>query len=921
MESFDGMGGLPFPRTKFYAPVLRPGCVPRPLLWERLTAGIYRKMTVVCAPPGAGKSTLAAHWLAAHSIEHVWFSVEARDDEPGRLFRAMMAAFSPYLSAYSSELQDVVSKAIANGEWQHATSSFLNILFSKNEPFVWVLDDFHVFGDSGVFSLMEQLIERWPPNGHILLLTRKRPNLPLARWLARDEMAEFGAESLSFSVEEARDFLQQTMQLQIDERDCALLHEKTEGWITGLQLAGLSLPGFGSVAALHEGLEEGEPYLSEYLTREVFASLSEAHQSFLLRCSIVDRCCGPLANALAGCTQGTSLLRKLESENLFLVAISPRRYWFRFHHLFRAWLMHRVEEVLGPELPSLHRVASLWFAKEGAVMEALHHAMLANDEELAVELLSPQLETMQFHQAFQTIMQLTGILSVATRIRHPVVVAYHLWACLGYNHWTAAHDHELAVATESLLSTVEQDSLLDVVRATSLAHEVPSGVLELSFVTSMKLHKTGDMSLGREWLESLVEPLFRVRPSMGMYALTALSSHPQWLHHSGALERVRELTLEVPEQSLVLSELLVLLDAWGCYDKADLARASALARQVYERALPSGLPPFVSWQACSLLSLFSWERGDVEEARRWLFRAASYDLEKSAWHWSRHFYTLKSLLLFEDGDVTGAYATLAEANDLQRGFSYGPFDPIALMTVVFDWLQGDFTSLWEWVARSGLSAEDTFALNSDEHELAYHLFWLTLFYEQRFEEAQRLLDTMRSQAQELGLCRVLIVHHLMQAMLCDYKSEEREAIEEVKSAFRLAAHGEMVRVFVPYEASLKAIFVSLLRAPEWLQKESSSTFVNKLIGLLPEVQRALESHSKTKAVRVSESGDIVQLSRREREVLQVVSEGLTYKEIATKLHISMETVKQHMKNIFQKLQVNKRGQAVSRARALSLLED
>ena len=368
--------------TKLLIPPARRHAVLRPRLRERLNTGLQRKLTLVSASAGFGKTTLLGDWLREGGHAAAWLSLDAGDNEPGRFLTYLVSA----LQAIAPSLGSGVLAALRSPQppaLEALLTLLLNELAAFDQSVLLVLDDLHVIVEPLLLEALSFVIEHLPPNGHLVIATREDPPLPLARLRVRDQLIELRAQDLRFTHAEAEAFLHQTMGLRLSSEHVTQLETRTEGWAAGLQLAALSLRGQADAEAFIGAFSGSHPFVWDYLFEEVLERQPETIQTFLLRTSILDRLCGSLCEAVLGEGDGDAMLAQLERANLFLVPLDHERRWYRYHHLFGELLRKRQSR---GDLADLHRRASDWYASNGLDLDALHHAAAANDISRAARL-------------------------------------------------------------------------------------------------------------------------------------------------------------------------------------------------------------------------------------------------------------------------------------------------------------------------------------------------------------------------------------------------------------------------------------------------------------------------------------------------------------------------------------------------------
>ena len=381
--------------TKLYVPPPRPKIVLRPRLIERLNEGLSagRKLTLISAPAGFGKTTLVSEWVAGCERPVAWLSLDEGDNDPTRFLTYLVAA----LQTIAANIGEGVLGMLQSPQpppIESILTALLNEITTIPDNFVLVLDDYHVIDSKPVDEALTFLLEHLPPQMHLVIATREDPPLPLARLRARGQLTELRAADLRFTPAEAAEFLNQVMGLNLSAEDIAALETRTEGWIAGLQLAALSMQGHQDTASFIKSFTGSHHFVLDYLIEEVLQQQSESVQTFLLRTSILDRMCGPLCDAV-----------------LVLLLLPGRKPWNISNAptcSLSLWITSGVGTAITISLPNccgsgctkahlqgMKRevwpntisVPAEWYEDNGLEIEAFQHAAAANDIERAERLI------------------------------------------------------------------------------------------------------------------------------------------------------------------------------------------------------------------------------------------------------------------------------------------------------------------------------------------------------------------------------------------------------------------------------------------------------------------------------------------------------------------------------------------------------
>jgi LuxR family maltose regulon positive regulatory protein len=398
--------------TKISVPPSRAVLVRRERLFRRLDSGLQRRLTVVSAPAGFGKTTLLSHWVEQQELPLTWVALDEQDNDPERFLTYLAHALqSAVPDLQLIEKTTVLRQASQAIPIDSTLAMMVNDLQRIQDPLGVVLDDYHVITNQEVHEALSFLIDHVPGHVHLILASRTEPPIPLAKLRASDQFLAIGEKDLRFNAAEISRFIQDVMGLDLTPEDTSVLEDRTEGWIAGLQLAALSLEGRADPAEFIASLSGTHRYILDYLTEEVFSNLPDLLQVFLLRISPLARFKADLCEVVVGdlFRQDTALdlrtageirdlnakaiLEFLEDSNLFVFALDYERQWYRFHPLFSEYLQSQLTDRRPDEVLNVHKQAAEWFSEHGFIVEAIHHALSAGEPDRAADLISGQVRT------------------------------------------------------------------------------------------------------------------------------------------------------------------------------------------------------------------------------------------------------------------------------------------------------------------------------------------------------------------------------------------------------------------------------------------------------------------------------------------------------------------------------------------------
>ena len=425
--------------AKLYLPPPRPKLVVRQRLLDRLNDGLDgRKLTLVSAPAGFGKSTLLSSWLHDAPFSTAWLSLDEDDNDLARFLLYLIAALQTAVPDIGQNLLPILQSPQLPPSPAILTP-LLNELAQLTAPVVLVLDDYHLIEAQLVDEAITFLLQHLPPQLHLVIATREDPTLPLARLRARGQLTELRAADLRFTRDEASQFLNDAMDLNLPAAHIAALEARTEGWAVGLQLAAvalqspLSLQGQADSSNFINSFTGSHRFVLDYLVEEVLHQLPAATQHFLLQTSVLERLCGPLCEALLADAKpgsGAQTLRDLEQANLFIIPLDDERRWYRYHHLFTELLRQRLQQEATSNEADLHLQASIWYEANNLEIDAFHHATLAGDIERATRLVEGGGMPLHFQGAVTPVLNWLGGLPTAVLDQNPVLWVLYASALL-----------------------------------------------------------------------------------------------------------------------------------------------------------------------------------------------------------------------------------------------------------------------------------------------------------------------------------------------------------------------------------------------------------------------------------------------------------------------------------------------------------
>jgi LuxR family maltose regulon positive regulatory protein len=895
----------PLVATKLHAPTRRPDAVDRPALIDRLRRGTRSKLTLVSAPAGFGKTTVLAEYLAASHAAGwtaAWLSLDPSDNEPAAFWSHAIAALQTAVPGLGATLTPIVEAG--QGPVEPVLASLLNELSAMSSEVDLVLDDYHVIDRREIHEAVAFLLERLPPNIHIAISTRSDPPLPLARLRARGELVEIRAADLRFTEKEASAYLNGTMGLGLSTTDNAMLCERTEGWIAALQLAGLSLEGRHDATAFIAGFAGSDRYIVDYLVEEVLQRLPEEVRRFLIRTCFLSRLSGPLCDAVTGMSDGKTMLAELDRQNLFIIPLDDRRQWYRYHHLFADVLLAHLSDEARGELPMLHRRASDWYDREGERFEAIQHVLASRDFERAAELIELASPEMQRNRGEAILRGWSRLLPRDLVRNRPVLGICLVGALASYGEFDGIADRlrdvERALALLAEAEPAAPPHGIVVVDESQLPR-IP-GAVELYRAALAQVR--GDVPALIEHAQRVLE-LAPLDDHVGRAAGSSMLGIAQW--SQGNLEAARLAWTEGRnglQRAGHISDVLGVSLALADINRAQgrLHEAVAVCEQALEIAsTPGGRVLRGTADMHAALSDLHRERNDFVTARQHLSKSQELGEQAGLPQHPYRWRVAAALLRRDEGDLEGAATLLDEAERLYVSDFFPYVRPVAAMRARIRIAQGKLDDAAGWQRDSGVRVDDALTyLREFEH---ITLARLLLVKDTGSTQAAGLLARLLEEAVRGGRGGSVIEISILQALADRGAGDPASPLVPLERALSLAEPQGYVRLFVGEGERI----VPLLKAA--LKRSITPPYTLKLLSAFELPAQKAPAHP-----------DLIEpLSDRELDVLRLLRSDLDGPDIARELMISLNTMRTHTKNIYEKLGVNSRRSAVHRAEELGLL--
>lgn len=905
-------------QTKFMVPPAHIELVSRPRIDALLNQGL--PLTMISAPAGFGKTTLVAEWSRVQPHTVAWLALDSNDNDPQRFWSYVLTALhnvAPMIAAEALALLHA-PQAIALA---HILTALINTLKTSTQPLVLVLDDYHLISDKAIHENLVFLIDHAPLQFQLVLLSRAEPPFPLARWRVAGRLGEIQADTLRFSKTEMRLFFRTTRQVDLPDETLVTLEARIEGWIAGLQMIALSTHGHNpiTITDLLDTISGSYRAIFDYFTQEILRQQPMEIQQFLLQTAILDRLSEPLCAAVVD--QGTlaplslsesGLLDHLARFNLFVVALDTKQHWYRYHQLFKESLLHNAQQRLGVVgIAQLHGRASCWFERAGLPIEAINHALAAADFSRAGALIALIGFTFLLNDEFLLLQGWLQALPVAVIECNAYLCLWSAWILVSRNQLQAS-EHYLNLIGELLAHMQESPETTlvwgyfwalqakvagrrgDMPTTLALTHQALSVLPRHSAILRSVITRnlcagyiiSGDTRAADVALHQALREQELLESQVS--SVHSLSSERQYARTARLLLWVETTSLRWLQGQFHIA--------------ADLYRQTLhLSREQHQH--------YVSAIACVNLGQILRQWNDLDQAEAYIQQGNAYSLQIGANVTRRNGLIELARIQQARGETLYAQATMAQAVELAhtlsstRGLLWATTWQARLQLA-----QGDLAAATRWAQEYQRQVHPFPQFNLyDAEDLT---LVRVLIAQGHLNQSAALLERLLPAYQLAGRLPSVIEVYLLQALTLVAQHAWTDADKILIQALKLAEPEGYIRLFVD-EGS---VLIDLLVQLEPQLQGRIRLYVQRLL-----TASGLRMTTAPYLIESSVYPFVEPLSERELEVVRLLAAGFSNQEIAYKLIVTLNTIKTHLKNIYAKLAVNSRTQAIARARSLNLI--
>ncbi|WP_178019599.1 LuxR C-terminal-related transcriptional regulator [uncultured Paenibacillus sp.] len=876
---------IPILTTKLHIPPARTKVVQRSHLFERLYEGLQGKLTLISASAGYGKTTLVSEWLADCRRRAAWLSLDEGDNDPGRFLLHLIAAIK--------NIVDVNDQ----GAWKalqapqplpipYILTALVNEISSGSDPFILVLDDYHVIESQIVHDALSFLIDHQPLQMHLILITREEPQLPIARLRARNQLTELRGNDLRFTRHEAGLFFNQIMGLNLSSAEILYLEARTEGWIAGLQLAAISMQDRSNTAQFISSFTGSHRFVLDYLMEEVLMRQSEKVQTFLLHTSILDRICGPLCDAvLPKGMGGDEILAYLERSNLFIIPLDSERHWYRYHHLFADLLRQRLYHAnkdKAEEIAVLHTRASQWFEENDLEIEAFQHAAAAQDVDRAATLIEGRGMPLHFRGAAQPVLNWLKRQDESTLNERPSLWVIYASALLIIGQVDGI-EQKLSAAEAAMKYNAPQEA----------DHDLIGHIASIRSTLGVVRNETDTIIT-----QSLLA-LEHLHPNnLPVRAATTWTLGVAY-QRQGDRAAARRAYTEALSSSKRMGHLIITLMATlGTGQIQEFDNQLNLAVRTYKQVIElAGEPPLpAACEAFLGMARIFYEWNDLEAAEQHLGQSIllARQIENTDRLSDSELFAVKLKLARQDISAAEALLTKARHEVQERSFTH-LMGEVQHMELLISLHRGSFPE-----AVKHLETSEWPVLQSRIHMIQGNA-----------KAALAILGTLCDQAKAKQWKNEQLKLLVLQALAFQIQGDMERALQRLTDALTLAENEGFVRLFV--DEGMPMLDLLTEAATRRIQPD----YTGFLLSTMHHEQKLHDFAVHSPPTRFEPLID--SLSERELEVLQLIAQGLSNQQIGDRLFLALSTVKGYNRNIFDKLQVKRRTEAIARARELGLI--
>jgi LuxR family transcriptional regulator, maltose regulon positive regulatory protein len=892
--------------TKLHIPAVGNSIIHRSELFENLNSGLSRKLILVSAPPGFGKTTVVSDWISQNRIPAAWISLDNGDNDPAVFLSYVISGIQSVHKEFGESAIKLLNSP-NSPSCESIASVLINEILNINQNFLLVFDDFHLINNGEVQKLVTYLIGHIPGNVHIVILTRSDPALSVSRLRSQNQLVELRSSDLGFSANDISILFNKKLKLGLSIDDIYSLESKTEGWIAGLQLTALSMRGCEDIPDFIQTFKGDNRYIMDYLMEEVLKIQPEEIKEFLLQTSILEEMSAPLCDAVLNRHDSQLILETLEKNNMFVVALDSDRTWYRYHHLFADLLKQRLKIWDKVNIIKLHNKACSWFEQHRLLDFAIRHALIIHNYDKSINLIGGVVEEMWENGQHDAILKYGSFLPDELIKTNPPFCLYYSWILIINSQLQKAEP--LLASAEKLVRTFinHKNSAVEDVRYNKKLLGKISGAYAYLFSIQGDAEKTFIYS--KAAMENLSEedPLWlswvwysiAITESLSEHFNESIEAYKKALEYgkiSGNIYLISKVAMNLAYFEIRMGRFTSSYK--NCSDLIAFMKESGYSQ------ITKSEPSYAGLYSC--MATIECMRSDFEDALKNI--KIAYNLSKNDSNYSHKVVILLvySLIQYGRGESTEVINILNEADQIMQQNKIGP----AALAIYIGFRgfihieQHELEKASQFFKNNGLSLNKKISY-FDDH--GYFSFALLLITENKCEEAEKILSELLRMAQVANRIEALVEVKILYAILNNTTGDKEKAFKNLIDALKDATNDNILMPFIYYHDRIKDLLKDVFKILATTETSVPKRLIEKL-------NFAIEKREKFSKLSFK-SG----LSVRELDILRLISEDLTNHEIADKLFISLQTVKTHVKNILLKLDVDSRRQAAFKSKELGII--
>ncbi|MEH6579389.1 MAG: LuxR C-terminal-related transcriptional regulator [Amphritea sp.] len=902
---------IPIIKTKLAPPRIAQPILARPRLLKRFEKHMKQSLTLLMGPAGYGKTTLMSQWqerLISDGYNTAWLTLDDGDNVPDQFLSYFCSAFKklePSMSVQIEEFDDLGSARVP----QYVIAELVNGLAEKEQKYGLFLDDYHFINQEQIHSIMQYLLSNLPPNLYIYVGTRVVPPFSLSRLKVADQVHLIGSESLRFDSQEAEQFLSDRTNIALEPQEINLLLERTEGWPAALQLASPSLARMEEREAFIENFTGDHRSITDFLAEEVLNRLPEKTLNVLLQLSVVDRFCSSLCTALTGEVDVQEILENPQSDSFLLQRFDDEVSWYRFHPLVRGFLRKRLEEREAAGIASLHEKAAQWFEQHGLITEALQHLLNTGKQDRALVLIE--------QSAFDIVEQghLALLISLVRKLpQGQIATCEKILVPLAWAQLLSYQNNELQHLLDQMEALIQHadpeqrrsiELEISVIRAALYAYADDFNACQ-ALASQWSAYSSIDSPFNEATMGNIREYLCLTSYQFDEVYACQQRSQPLYnqLENPGTKVYGRLFSI------LALIEQMRIAEAKNlCFETLEICKRSKGNGAIFQKltTLLKCIIAYYSGQSDKALALFESNFEALKQYAVTGLLVKAFPLMVRAYEQQNNAKKARGIL--------SQIAFLGRSRGLIRIQACVLHEQIRALLLDNEYEAA--SRLFEQSKQQQSQADELSVVEEEACEWYRLAEGRLLIAAGKSQQAGDILQQLQARFQSQDRRLRLFEVYLLQAQLASVQGDKKTALGKLATALSLAQDEQFIQPFVDEGRNLLPLY-------QTLAVETSGSSTGELCYAIIERLNDAPKPASNVSVSLSEAGSEQQLtdplSKRELEVLQLVAQGLSNRDIAEQLYLSIDTIKTHLKSIFSKMAVARRTQAVGLGRELKLID-